>query len=260
MDAYKIIDICHKQTDKFHQILSECAPFSVKGILHSEMLLFCSLIDYFKCQYVIESGRARGQSTEIIARFIQNKNIQFDSIERNQYSEDYLMALERLQFLSVNLLDGDSTKLIPNKLYSSYRSTAVLIDGPKGRKAWRLARKILRQFTKVKFVAIHDMHRSRNKNLLEKIDNSEFESYSSEYMDFINMFSSLDKECWKINREYNDPEIGIRKDLGRDGWVAPYERVSGEVISYGPTLLCIFNESARDKLNKEVEDVSTNNR
>ena len=73
---------------------------------------------------IIESGRARGQSTHVLALMFPESEIA--SIEFDEKSPDCLVAAARLaSFKNVQLLFGDSTKLIPSMLIEN---DVVLID------------------------------------------------------------------------------------------------------------------------------------
>jgi len=66
----EIIKVCLDNLPKFKEIIQEMR-FENKGIFNSEMLLFISLVNYFGVNLIIESGRARGYSTQIIAEFFK---------------------------------------------------------------------------------------------------------------------------------------------------------------------------------------------
>lgn len=84
------------------------------------MLLFTSLLKSHRISHVLESGRARGQITEIIARWINefSPSCSFDSIEYDPYSKDVNVAASPLRHLSdyVNLYFGDSNRLLPSMI------------------------------------------------------------------------------------------------------------------------------------------------
>jgi hypothetical protein len=136
-----------------------------KGILYSEMFfLYISSLNS-QPKRIIESGRARGQSTLILSTIFPKCEI--ISIEHDQNSEDVKIAAQRLKKQkNIKLLFGDATKLLPEILENG-TSDIVLIDGPKEYKAIRLALDILK-FENVKKIFIHDMlNGSPERNFLE---------------------------------------------------------------------------------------------
>ena len=82
-----------------------------RGILRSEAFFVRSLCGQ-NPKRIIESGRARGQSTYLLAKSLPNTKI--ISIEYDKDSVDSQFALERLsECENVQCLFGDSRKLIP---------------------------------------------------------------------------------------------------------------------------------------------------
>ena len=90
-----IINLCSKNLRKFEDVVKEL-NYEIKGIFNSEMLMFISIVDYFKPKLIIESGRARGYSTKIISEFFKNTNFRIHSIEYNKYTKDSIIAMKRL--------------------------------------------------------------------------------------------------------------------------------------------------------------------
>ncbi|HJT45145.1 MAG TPA: class I SAM-dependent methyltransferase [Chthoniobacterales bacterium] len=110
------------------------------GIWESEMFLFYAAIKPFAPRQILESGRARGKSTLILARcFPQSRII---SVEYERESENAPAAEAKLKHESnVELLYGDSLEILPQRLQTG---DAVLIDGPKDFRALKLAFDLLR--------------------------------------------------------------------------------------------------------------------
>ncbi len=193
----KLNKISLKYVEEFKSILGVNPSFEYKGIFFSEMLSIYSIIKEYKIEYIIESGRARGQSTEILCKIAKNIDIKVLSIEFDKDSPDVNICEERLKYYRdfLSLQFGDS-----NLIISSFRkpgiNTMVLIDGPKGLNAMKLAVKCFR-FDEVKFVAIHDSHReaSNLRPIIEKCFPS-FHCTTDDY-EFVDQFSYLDKACWE---------------------------------------------------------------
>ena len=105
------------------------------GIWESEMLLFYAAVKPFAPKQILESGRARGKSTLILARGFPEARI--ISLEYDRQSENATAAEAKLRNESnVDLLYGDSREVLPNRLQTG---DAVLIDGPKDFRALKLA-------------------------------------------------------------------------------------------------------------------------
>lgn len=114
-------------------------------ILPSEMLLFVSLCRAFRVATVIESGRRQGYSTECLLA------CGFDviSIESDPDHE----SDKRLVELGAKLITGSAEHVLPK--LTRPESWALLLDGPKGIPALRLAGSM----SGYKFYGIHDLYR-----------------------------------------------------------------------------------------------------
>jgi hypothetical protein len=105
----------------------------------------------FEPKQILESGRARGKSTLILARCFPESRIV--SIEYDRQSENVPAAEAKLKSESnVDLLYGDSREILPQRLQEG---DAVLIDGPKDFRALKLAIDLLRT-GKPSVVFVHD--------------------------------------------------------------------------------------------------------
>lgn len=233
-----IIRICHRQKPFFSNIL-KCVNYELKGIFNSEMLLLCAVSKALGVQFIIETGRARGYSTELMARFFEDSpKVSIISVDYLRYTEDSLLAMRRLsnRYSKLTLLFGDAFLLLP-KLCSQASQCTVLIDGPKGKYALQLASGLLK-LTNVKAVFIHDCHKDTEiRSVIESVYPKVFSTDASE---FVQEFYELDLPCWDVykkGREYED-------------W-GPYKRGSREMKSYGPTLTMILN--APEGIDKEKE-------
>lgn len=124
-----------------------------RGILRSEAFFVQSLCGHAP-KRIIESGRARGQSTFLLARSLPNTEI--ISIEYDENSADSCFALERLsKFKNVKCLFGDSRKIIPN---IAQDGDILLIDGPKDMDALLLIKKVLKS-SKLSKAFVHDAYK-----------------------------------------------------------------------------------------------------
>lgn len=126
-------------------------PYERKGILYSEMFFLFLCAQQVTPRRVLESGRARGQSTEILARMFPDLPVV--SIEYDAHSPDVPVAAKRLAaFANVDLRFGDATRLLPAEVAEG---DIVLIDGPKGFRGLRLALSLLAT-GKPSLVFLHD--------------------------------------------------------------------------------------------------------
>src|SRR5438067_8181374 len=126
---------------EYRQIISSIPPEAGHGgIWESEMFLFYAAVKPFAPSQILESGRARGKSTLILARCFPESRIV--SIEYERQSENVPAAEAKLKPESnVDLLYGDSREILPARLQTG---DAILIDGPKDFRALRLAVDLLR--------------------------------------------------------------------------------------------------------------------
>src|SRR6266436_9091862 len=110
------------------------------GIWESEMFLFYAVVKPFAPKQILESGRARGKSTLILARCFADARI--ISIEYDRQSENAAAAEAKLKNeRNAELLYGDSRATLPERLQAG---DAVLIDGPKDFRALKLALDLMR--------------------------------------------------------------------------------------------------------------------
>jgi predicted O-methyltransferase YrrM len=224
----EIIAICAAERDSFARRLNGFRH-EIKGVLSSEMLLFCALSRHLGAGTVIESGRARGNSTQILAEYFAGPGgASVFSVEYFKYTEDSLIAWRRLagRHLNLKLLFGDAFVLLP-RLCARAGPCTVLIDGPKGKYALQLAARLLRNGD-VRAVFIHDSH--QDAEVRPAIDQLFPRTFSSDHPDFVQAFRSLDDPCWEVYRNWD----------GYRDW-GPWVRGARRMQSYGPTLTAILN-------------------
>ncbi|HEV2966001.1 MAG TPA: class I SAM-dependent methyltransferase [Chthoniobacterales bacterium] len=137
---------------EYRDVISRIAPEAgFGGIWESEMFLFYAAVKPFAPKQILESGRARGKSTLILARCFPESRVV--SVEYDRQSENASAAEAKLKNESnVDLLYGDSREILPERLRGG---DAVLIDGPKDFRALKLAVDLLRT-GKLCVVFIHD--------------------------------------------------------------------------------------------------------
>jgi len=129
-------------------------PYEAKGILYSEMFFLYLCVRALGAKRVLESGRARGQSTLLLSACFPELPIV--SLEHDPHSPDVAIAAARLAGHSnVDLRFGDATKVLPR---IARPGDVVLIDGPKGYRGLRLALRLLAQ-GHASLVFLHDLGR-----------------------------------------------------------------------------------------------------
>lgn len=125
-----------------------------RGVQSSEAFFVFATVGSHRPRQIVESGRALGKSTYLLARCFPD--IPVLSIERDHGHPHAARALEHLKALpNVSCLFGDSRVLMPELVLPG---DVVVIDGPKGHQALRLAMAIIKR-KRPSFVFIHDCHK-----------------------------------------------------------------------------------------------------
>ncbi len=200
-------------------------PYEDKGVFFSEMLFVLAAVGPGFDGQVLESGRARGQSTFVLGRIFPKSKI--ISVEFDRDSPDAPIAEARLKDLDhVELLYGDSRRLLFEQLQPG---AAVIIDGPKGFRAVRLALQLLRT-GKVRKVFIHDTYKSMATRRF--LENHVPGTLFSDHEQFVQQFKHLDDPCW----------AGFDTSQPLE-WHSSSSGVQGNP-SYGPTFACIPHDPA----------------
>lgn len=200
---------------EFEALVKEIA-YEDRGIFFSELLFLRAAADGIKPLQVLESGRARGVSTNLLCSLFPDSRV--ISLEYEYKHQDAMYAERALaHHRNLALLYGDSTVVLPELLLPG---DIVLIDGPKGMAAVNLALRSLAT-GRPAAVFIHDCFRGqKGRKFLDQHVPTAFYSDDSQ---FVANFRHLDDAIWKGKRvSSQDEKYG-----------------SGEAQSYGPTLACI---------------------
>ena len=166
-----------------------------RGVCKTEMFFVYATISDLKPAQILESGRARGQSTYVLAKCFPEARVV--SVELDTNSPDAAFAVDRLKVLpNVDCLFGDSRQLLTQHLK---KGDPVLIDGPKGFRAIKLALNLLRTGLP-SAVFIHDMSKGKpERRFLERYLP---DAFFSDYPDFVTRYAGLDGNmntpgfCW----------------------------------------------------------------
>ncbi len=125
---------------------------SWKGVRPSEMFFVFAALCESPPRRVLESGRAQGFSTLVLARCFPHAQI--ISIESDADSPDAQVAAERLKdCANVDCRFGDARTMLPQLVEND---DAILIDGPKDFRALKLTLQLLRT-GKPRAVFVHDV-------------------------------------------------------------------------------------------------------
>ncbi|CAE7402285.1 unnamed protein product [Symbiodinium sp. CCMP2592] len=129
------------------------------SVLPSEALLFHALADLEGVQVIVESGVSQGGSTRAAcawARAVPGRRVL--ALERS-VSPFVAAELQSLCGGVLTLKEGDTFNMLDSALAAAGNATALLLDGPKGRVAVRLAEDAMRRFPGLRVAAVHDVPR-----------------------------------------------------------------------------------------------------
>jgi hypothetical protein len=139
-----------------HAIAAE--PYEHRGIPHSEMALIIETCRRLKIEVIIESGRARGQSTYMLAKYLPD--VEIHSVELRDHPDEAFARerFEALAFGNLTLWNGDGTWMVPElaSQKAEGRPTAILCDGPKGKAAVDIIARCF-ELPHVRVGFVHDM-------------------------------------------------------------------------------------------------------
>lgn len=217
--------------DMFQSLAQE--PYEHRGILHSEMAMVLYLCRKLGIERIIESGRARAQSTYMLAKYLPH--VEIHSIEARG-GPDSEFGSERVRgFANVVLHEGDGAELVPAIAHDAPTAdgrsmrTAILCDGPKGAAAVAIVKKCF-EYPHVRVGFIHDMRR------LDHGGPSPHRAAAIEHLPN-HKFTDDPAYAWASWMDAKVVEAG--------GPCGPqHEAVHG---SYGPTLGAFFNPAISNK-------------
>jgi hypothetical protein len=169
---------------RFQEIVREL-KYERRGVCNTEMFFVYATAAPLKPKQILESGRARGQSTFVLGRCFSETRV--ISVELDSNSPDSPFAEARLKELpNVTCLYGDSRKLLPEHLNDQ---DVVVIDGPKGFRALRLAFNLLRT-GRPQAVFLHDFAQGKaERRFLER---NLPDAFFSDHPDFTGPYAFLE--------------------------------------------------------------------
>ena len=228
---------------EFLNLTSGVDDSTPRGILKSEAFFARCLIGDSKPSQIIESGRAQGQSTLLLAKSMPHLKI--ISLEREYNHNDSQIAIDRLNGeKNVNCLFGDSRKIIP---HLALDGDVVIIDGPKDMDALLLLLRIC-QKTNVSRALIHDAYqgsllrswlKSFRKNLLYSDDPQFLVKYChiDKYKPDAELDFWSDPKSYPTKRIYGGTFVHLeRKDLNFNIFDCLRIKVSKSVSKYKRSL------------------------
>jgi hypothetical protein len=134
--------------------------YEPKGIFNSEMAAVIATSLAMDVDTIIESGRARGHSTLLLARHLGPAGIAIESFDRSRDADAEYAEAKLAGFPNLHLHYGDSRLAIPAFLAGlGGRRIALLIDGPKDRKAFNLLSDCLIRSEGIVVAFVHDLAR-----------------------------------------------------------------------------------------------------
>lgn len=196
-------------------------PYEPRGIFPSEMALVLGLCRKLEVDVVIESGRARGYSTYLLAKYLPHGERYPEVVSIDRWRDgDALFAEGRLKaYGNVQLDYGDGCELVKEWVdRSDWGRVAVLLDGPKGHPALR----VLASCPKIAVGFIHDMRQlDHGKPAPFRLEAEKRGGWFTDDPEYMAATKHLDAPVWAI---------------GAASKCEPFH-IEGKFIgSYGPTL------------------------
>jgi hypothetical protein len=146
-----LLDEAARLLPRYRELIADLSH-EPKGIRRSELFFFYASVASLEPGRIVESGRARAQSTLVLSKLFPQSAIV--SLESDATSPDVEIATARLRdCTNVECRFGDSLVLLPDLVEAG---DIVLIDGPKDFRALKLAFRLLRS-GKPRAVFVHDL-------------------------------------------------------------------------------------------------------
>jgi len=181
---YQLAQYWERHEERFQKIVEE-VPYQTDGIWYTEALLFCSICDLLGVEQIVESGTARGCSTEIFACYF---DFEIVSMDEDKYGAHATTALRLKKYDHVRLIQESSFGLIDQLIAESTASRiGIFLDGPKGAIAVDMKNDLVDRFgEKLSCVGIHDYRDGRHHEEMEAT------SYVSHKLAFRDRYKYLD--------------------------------------------------------------------
>ncbi len=187
----KTLENAKKLHEAFQKMTQETQDL-FRGVQISEVFfIYATLGQNFQAtqnkplQQIIESGRALGQSTSLLAKIYPNMPI--ISVERDPNHKDAPVAVQRLKkYPNIACLFGDSRILLPQL---TLPGDAIVIDGPKELRALKLAIEMAQKKQPIA-IFIHDCYKG---SLIRKfMEKNVPHAFYSDHPQFVSQYAHLD--------------------------------------------------------------------
>ena len=147
------LKLCEERKEQFTNNIKDF-KFQTSGIFYAEAFAFLVFCEMFDIDIVLESGMARGNSTELWARNFKGKIITFEN-DKKKYHDSVVERLAKYKNIEINF--QNSFEGFKNKIYQfKNKRIALFIDGPKDQEAVMLALNSFKN-KNVIFAGVHDV-------------------------------------------------------------------------------------------------------
>mgnify|MGYP001765801914 CR=1 FL=1 len=199
--------------------------YETRGVFNSEMAAILAVCHRLGIDMVVESGRARGQSTRILAKYLASTGVALHSFERARNADTEHADRQLAGAPNTTLHYGDARIAIPALLAgTTAKRIAVLIDGPKGRKALDLLDAARAANPAVVVGFVHDLS-NREKGRPNYARRAAERDYPGAFF--------TDDETYVAATRHLDANISVVND--GTTW-EPYRMGGLDIGSYGPTV------------------------
>jgi hypothetical protein len=199
--------------------------YETRGVFNSEMAAILAVSTTLGIDMIVESGRARGQSTRILAKYLASTGVALHSFERARNADTEHADRQLAGAPNTTLHYGDARIAIPTLLAgTTAKRIAVLIDGPKGRKALDLLDAARAANPAVVVGFVHDLSRRED-------GHPNYARHAAE-ADYAGAFFT-DDEAYVAATRHLDANISVVND--GTTW-EPYRMGGLDIGSYGPTV------------------------
>ena len=133
LEKSTLYDYWIENENKFKSIV-ESMTYRPCGVWYTDAFLFCSVCDLLGVNFIIESGRAWGVSTEVFAKYFEDVTV--CSFERfpgraDHIAQEYLSKLDNVKCHNTDVFNSSKSIVLEN----SDKNIGIFIDGPKGKVA-----------------------------------------------------------------------------------------------------------------------------
>ena len=165
-----------------------------KGMFPSEVLAFCTLAKRLGLSQIFESGMAMGYSTEILATLLKLPITSFDLAGYGLWRH-WLTRIRLIKYRNVEICRGNSKVMLPPILEQSKGGDQVglIIDGPKGQAAVKLARTLAQRFSQIRLIGIHDVGQGRDSEFRRLYQDLGWQGFVTDDQQFRNYVGILDE-------------------------------------------------------------------